>query len=122
MVNKEAFTMTKGPFPTGIPVEGEQLIGREKELKMLSQLLQDGQSVILVSPRRYGKTSLILEVIKRLKKQSYFTADIDLFSIASKRELAAYNSPHNPQHTAHNQTAPYLPHPFCRSFKSPNSA
>lgn len=80
--------MPKGPFPTGVPVEGAQLIGREKELKQLTLLLQDGQSVIIVSPRRYGKTSLILEVLKRLKQQGFLTADVDLFYTASKREFA----------------------------------
>lgn len=80
--------MAKCPFPTGVPVQGDGMVGREKEVQMLYELLKDGQSVIIASPRRFGKTSLILEVLKRLKKEEIFTADLDLFSVSSKRELA----------------------------------
>lgn len=80
--------MPKGPFPTGTPVEGDEFIGREKETKLLLDLLKGGQSVIIASPRRYGKTSLIIEVLKRLKREGVFTAELDLFGISSKRELA----------------------------------
>jgi len=80
--------MPKGPFLTGIPVSGETFIGREKEVKNICNLLKSGQSVILVSPRRYGKTSIMLNVLKELKSQGYYTAEIDLFSITSKQELA----------------------------------
>lgn len=80
--------MPRGPFPTGIPVEGDEFIGREKETKLLFDLLKGGQSVIIVSPRKYGKTSLIIEILKRLRKEGFFTAELDLFGISSKRELA----------------------------------
>ncbi len=39
-----------------------------------------GQSVVLIAPRRFGKTSLILEVQKQLQKQGYYTAFIDIFT------------------------------------------
>lgn len=75
-------------FPVGVPVRGKNLIGREKEITQFIDYLKNRQSVILISPRRYGKTSLILEVLRRLERESFFIGDIDLFRVLSKRELA----------------------------------
>ncbi len=63
----------------GKPVKGSQLIGREKEVLTISKLLLQGQSVVLIAPRRFGKTSLTLEILNRLKKQDIYTAYIDVF-------------------------------------------
>jgi AAA+ ATPase superfamily predicted ATPase len=63
----------------GKPVKGNQLIGREKELSTISALLQNGQSVVVVAPRRFGKTSLTFEILNRLKEQDYYTAYVDFF-------------------------------------------
>ncbi|PIU65756.1 MAG: hypothetical protein COS84_06495 [Armatimonadetes bacterium CG07_land_8_20_14_0_80_40_9] len=75
-------------FITGVPVTGKQLIGREKELKQIKHLLQTGQSVILIAPRRFGKTSIILTILEELREEGHWTADIDLFSITNRRRLA----------------------------------
>ena len=63
----------------GKPVKGRQLIGREKEILTISKLLLQGQSIVLIAPRRFGKTSLTLEILNRLKKQDIYTAYIDVF-------------------------------------------
>lgn len=39
-----------------------------------------GQSVVLVAPRRFGKTSLVLEALARLEKQNYYSAYVDIFT------------------------------------------
>lgn len=75
-------------FVTGVPVIGEELIGREEELKEIKHLLQTGQSVILIAPRRFGKTSLVLTLLKQLKKEGHYVADVDLFDIIDRRGLA----------------------------------
>ena len=41
----------------GKPVYGNQLIGRNKELQLLKQLILAGQSIVIIVPRRMGKTS-----------------------------------------------------------------
>lgn len=74
-------------FLTGVPVTGDDMVDRDKELKELKSLMDMGQSVVIISPRRFGKTSLILESLDRLKKK-FFTVYIDLFRITTKRELA----------------------------------
>jgi len=44
--------------------------------------------VVLLAPRRFGKTSLVLETISRLKKNDLFTAYIDIFASPEKRILS----------------------------------
>jgi len=75
-------------FVTGVPVIGEELIGRDKELKEIIHLLHTGQSVILIAPRRFGKTSLLLTALSRLKIEGNYVADVDLFGVVDKRKLA----------------------------------
>jgi len=74
-------------FPVGVPVTGKNLVGRKKEVKTILDMIEIGQNMVLVSPRRYGKTSLLLEVSRRIKKK-YFVAFVDIFRTASKRDLA----------------------------------
>lgn len=75
-------------FVAGVPVIGEELIGREEELKEIKHLLQTGQSIILIAPRRFGKTSLVLTALKQLKEEGHYVADVDLFGITDRRGLA----------------------------------
>ena len=72
--------MKRDKIQVGKPVKGEQLIGRENKINELLQLLLHGQNIAIIAPRRFGKTSLILELLDRLEKLKYYTAFIDIFS------------------------------------------
>ena len=61
--------MVKNPFKYGEPVIGEDFTDRESECKEIAHDLYSGQNIILYSPRRLGKTSLIIEIEKRLKER-----------------------------------------------------
>lgn len=76
-------------FPIGGPVSEEDIVDREDFIASLCRRLSDGQSVMLAGPRRIGKTSLALEVLRRLKRQGFYTASVDLFRISGKRSFAA---------------------------------
>lgn len=78
----------KNAFQAGRPVVGHSLVGRDELLDELENILAIDQSVVLVAPRRYGKTSVALEVLKRFKKRGYFVADVDVFDVTDKRRLA----------------------------------
>jgi len=81
--------MVKNPFKYGEPVTGEDFTDRENECKEIAHDLYSGQNIILYSPRRLGKTSLIIEIEKRLKRTpDVCTCYIDLFGILSQEELA----------------------------------
>ena len=44
-------------FTAGKPVWGKNLIGREKIIQEIIKLTSKGQSVVIIAPRRMGKTS-----------------------------------------------------------------
>jgi len=64
----------------GKPVTGSQLIGRDKELRLIKELLIAGQSVVLIAPRRMGKTSVLTELLAQMKKEGLFTVSTDVFA------------------------------------------
>ncbi len=76
-------------FIAGKPVTGNDLIGREKEVSLIMNHVKKGQSVVLTGPRKFGKTSIILEVINRLENKDFFTGYIDFFTVTEKRALAS---------------------------------
>lgn len=76
-----------GVINAGKPVTGRTFIGRNNELELILNLLYSGQSVVIIAPRRYGKTSLVLEVLRRLDP-GYFKAYVDLFSTPDMEELS----------------------------------
>jgi hypothetical protein len=59
--------MKENPFRYGTVVTGEYFTNREEEIKEISNELISGQSIILISPRRYGKTSIIINVVNKIK-------------------------------------------------------
>ena len=80
--------MPGGLFPLGGPVSKRDIVDREDFLVSLGTRLSEGQSIMLAGPRRIGKTSLALEVLRRLKTKESYVAFVDLFRYNTKRELA----------------------------------
>lgn len=72
----------------GKPVTGNELIGRENEIMEILLTLKSGQSVAMIAPRRFGKTSIMMEVMNRLVKENYYTGSIDVFTIPDLFQLA----------------------------------
>lgn len=79
--------MKRNPFFFGEVVKGENFTDRGSEIKRLTGELRGGHNIFLISPRRYGKTSLIINVLEHLNKEGLFTFYIDLYKVASLREL-----------------------------------
>lgn len=77
----------ENPFCYGEAVAGEFFTDREEEIKMLKSTLKSGQNAIIISPRRYGKTSLIKKVLSDLKKENLLTVYVDLFPATSKEKF-----------------------------------
>lgn len=77
----------ENPFKYGEPVTGESFGDREDEIQELVSDLSRGQNVIIFSPRRFGKTSLILEVLEQLKSKGFITIYVDLFRVTSKEKF-----------------------------------
>lgn len=62
---------------------------REKELKELSSHAINHANVVLFSPRRFGKTSLVKRVQKRLGEEGFVALHVDFFGVTSVEDVAA---------------------------------
>lgn len=56
------------PFHYGTPAVAEYFTDRELELEALVSRIRNGVNVVLLSPRRYGKTSLLLKAEAELER------------------------------------------------------
>ena len=79
--------MKINPFYYGEVVTGENFTNRVDEIERLRTELCGGHNVFLISPRRYGKTSLIVNTLEQIKKRGLFVFYMDLYKVASFREL-----------------------------------
>ena len=60
-------------------VEGDRFFDRETELEALTERVRDGTHTLLTAQRRMGKTSLVRELLRRLKDEGSFeTIFVDL--------------------------------------------
>jgi uncharacterized protein len=73
----------QNPFVYGEVVPGEAFVDRETELDRLVADLAAGQKVFLISPRRYGKSSLIRQALATLSRRAALTVDITVSSYSS---------------------------------------
>src|SRR6185369_5247593 len=64
-------------------VPGEAFVDREVELDRLVTDLAGGQKVFLISPRRYGKSSLVRQALIALGRQGALTAEVTVASYSS---------------------------------------
>jgi len=73
----------ENPFVYGEVVPDTAFVDREEELQRLSADLAAGQKVFLISPRRYGKSSLIRRALAGLRRQRLVTATLTVSSFSS---------------------------------------
>jgi hypothetical protein len=77
-----------GPhFPVGGPVPADDLVGREAYMRATAARLADGEHLLIAGPRRIGKTSVILEVLRRLRRKGAVTAYVDCLGATDVRGL-----------------------------------
>ena len=78
------------PFKFGQVVDSKSFTNRNKEILLLKDNLFSGNHLIIISPRRYGKSSLVQQfMIKNKKNTGVIHCMIDLFSIHSEDEFYA---------------------------------
>jgi hypothetical protein len=71
------------PFVYGEVVPGEAFVDREVELDRLVTDLTSAQKVFLISPRRYGKSSLIRQALATLARRGALTVEVTVSSYSS---------------------------------------
>jgi uncharacterized protein len=80
--------MVDNPFRYGDVATGESFTDRSAELDELEADIRNGQNVVIISPRRYGKTSLIFRAIEDLRHERVLVAYLDLFRAPTKDRFA----------------------------------
>src|SRR6187399_1810833 len=91
------------PFVYGEVVTTAAFADRDQERARLARDLREGQKVFLISPRRYGKSSLIRGVMKTLAAEGILTVEVTVaasssyvaFLEAYARALLAADTPAN---------------------------
>lgn len=77
----------QNPFTIGIVDAPDDFCNRKREIQALTQHAMNGTNVVLFSPRRYGKSSLVTVVQNQLAKENLVTSYVDLFPITSQQDL-----------------------------------
>src|SRR5688572_29987254 len=77
------------PFRYGAPVEGDSFCDRRDELTALTGRMRSGVHAFVLSPRRYGKTSLLLEALRRFRRQGGRGGYANLLLCTTPDEVAA---------------------------------
>ena len=75
--------MIKKAFVYGVSVAGENFTDRIKETQRLKMDFENGQNVILLSPRRMGKTSLVQKVMHEVNPRLVKVVYMDIYDCKS---------------------------------------
>jgi len=78
--------MKTNPFKFGSVVDGPYFTDREEELEKISSYINGENHLILISPRRFGKTSLIRKIINESGRINIF---IDMQIVLSAEDFAS---------------------------------
>lgn len=91
-------TNGRNPYHYGTPVEAEHFTGRDEELAALVSRLRNGINAFVMSPRRFGKTSLLLRAERELAADGAAAVHVnvlrcrDLPALAGALTTAAYHT------------------------------
>lgn len=78
--------MIRNPFRFGTVVDGEFFTDRKKEISKIRSFIEGENHMVLISPRRYGKTSLIRKVLNETRRRYLY---LDLQIVLSVDDFAA---------------------------------
>lgn len=75
------------PFIFGVATSGDNFTDRKEETKRLLQNFQHGVNTVLISPRRWGKTSLVQKVCHLAQSDKLKVVYLDIFSCRSDKDF-----------------------------------
>ncbi len=79
--------MENKPFIFGVATSGDNFTDRKSETARLLANFKHGINTVLISPRRWGKTSLVQKVCNLAKSDDLKVVYLDIFSCRSDREF-----------------------------------
>ena len=79
--------MENKPFIFGVATSGDNFTDRKSETARLLTNFKHGVNTVLISPRRWGKTSLVRKVCGLAQSENLKIVYLDIFSCRSDREF-----------------------------------
>src|SRR5438105_2070306 len=79
---------SRNPFQYGSPVTQSHFTDRAEDLELLTTSMLEGQNLVLIAPRRFGKTSLLLAAIHRVRDKGGATGRVNLIKCSRPRDVA----------------------------------
>lgn len=79
--------MKNKPFVFGVATSGDNFTDREKETERLLLNFRHGVNTVLISPRRWGKTSLVQKASRLAQSDKLKIVYLDIFSCRSDRDF-----------------------------------
>ena len=79
--------MADKPFVFGVATTGDNFTGREQETERLLANFRYGINTILISPRRWGKTSLVRKVCGLAESDKLKIVFMDMFSCRTEKDF-----------------------------------
>lgn len=79
--------LAENPFKFGDPVQGDYYFPRPELSATVRQFLENRVHVVLMGPRRFGKTSFVLDLFRHLEKAGYCCLLVDIFNVTSHRDF-----------------------------------
>ena len=76
----------ENPFKFGTIVEGDFFTDRVEEVAYIKQFINSANHLILISPRRFGKSSVVLKAVKQSGRKYIY---LNLQKVMSVQDLAA---------------------------------
>ena len=77
----------KNPFVYGKRLSGKSFFDRTRVKADIRNVLNGGSNVLLYGPRRYGKSSLVGEVLSDIRAEGGICAELNMMDIASLEDL-----------------------------------
>ena len=88
MWRNQCYAAIVNPFRYGALALDDAFTNRETEIRELTRDILNGQDVVVLAPRRYGKTSLVWRVIQEVVKKKVLVAQVNLMTTPTKERLA----------------------------------
>lgn len=79
--------MENKPFVFGVAASGDNFTDRESEMARLLTNFRSGVNTVLISPRRWGKTSLVRKVCRLAQTDELKIVYLDIFSCRSDADF-----------------------------------
>lgn len=79
--------MDNKPFTFGVATSGSNFTDRKQETERLLMNFKHGINTVLISPRRWGKTSLVQKVCRLAESDKLKIVYLDIFSCRSDRDF-----------------------------------